>query len=480
MLPVNRLRPGTTPHRKLATGSGAVLIALLFSGACSQPATEEPGSSGGSSGGSNTGGKSSSSNTGGSSSSSTGGSSGSTSTGGSGSSAAGSGGSAPTAGSGGSGDGTGGTSGGTGGGTGGAADDAGSPAGTGGTPGGPLSSEMPVCKDEPAATVPALKRTDFAKIPAGDEAGQIVGVPGEPGVYILGHTSGKVYYAGPDGMVDPTPMATVPSKSNPPQSEQGLLGMALHPKFAENHLFYLFYSAPNMRIDELERTGKTSSKMVRTIWDKARAAGGAFHNGGQILFNPMDKGKPILYHAVGNNANDGESGKPDGVAGRVLAHDLSGAMVVSKTISFGLRNPYRFTVDRLTGDTYIGETNGPPGGAIYGTTFASPTPDYGFRGGSVKAGITGGIEGTTGGDAAVIGGVVYRGTKIKGACGRYFFSGWKSGVIKSIVVKDGKMVGAATTHAGLGVGRISSFGEDGEGEMYIATQNSTVYKIEAM
>jgi hypothetical protein len=477
MLPVNRKRPGSTPHRNLATGSGAVLIALLFAGACSQPAEDPSPSSGGSSGGSNTGGKSSGgSNTGGTPSGNSGGSGatgGAPGASGGGSSGSGAGGSA------GSGGGNTGGSPATGGAAGGGDGDAAGPSGTGGAPG-MTSAGLPTCTEEPAATVPAMKRTDFAKIPAGDEAGQIVGVPGEKGVYILGHTSGKVYYAGPDGMVDPTPMATVPSKSNPPQSEQGLLAMALHPKFAENRLFYLYYTTPNMRIDEMERTGMTSSKLVRTIWDKARIGGGAFHNGGQIAFNPKDGGKPILYHAVGNNTNDGESGKPEGIAGRVLAHDLSGAMVVSKTISFGLRNPYRFAVDRLTGDTFIGETNGPPGGAIYFSSYASPTPDYGFRGGSVKGGITGGIEGNTGGDAAVIGGVVYRGTKIAGACGRYFFAGWKSGTIKSIVVKDGKMVGAAATHAGLGVGRISSFGEDGEGEMYISTQNSTVYKIEPM
>jgi hypothetical protein len=101
--------------------------------------------------------------------------------------------------------------------------------------------------------------------------------------------------------------------------------------------------------------------------------------------------------------------------------------------------------------------------------------DYGYRGGGIKAGITG-----KEGDKAMIGGVVYRGMGIPGACGRYFYSTWPGGAIKSFAVKDGKLAGGAQTHGGLGVGGIASFGEDGAGEMYFSTQGGEVYKIEAM
>jgi hypothetical protein len=476
MLPVNRHRTGTISHRKLATGSGAVLIALLFAGACSQPATgEDPPSTGGSSGGNNTGGKPSGGGTGGSSGGSTGGSAGSTSSGGSaggGSNSGGTGGSSTPSGSGGSGASSGGSTGSSGGSSG--TPDASD--GTGGAGGGePMAAgTLPTCTTDPAASPPALKKTLVAKIPAGDEAGQVVGIPGEKGFYIIGHTSGKLYYA-LDGKVDPTPMAAVPSKSNPPQSEQGFLGMALHPKFATNKLFYLLYTAPNITIDEYERTGPTSSKKVRNIWDKARAGGGAFHNGGQIWFNPKDGDKALLYHSVGNNSNIGQSGMAEGVAGRVLVHDVGGATVTSTTLSFGLRNPYRMTIDRGTGDMYIGEIDDPKGGAIFFSKAGAYTKDFGYRGGGIKAGVTG-----KEGDSATIGGLVYRGTKIPGLCGRYLFAGWPGGAIKSIVMKDGSLMGAAASHAGLGLGKISSFGEDGEGELYFSTQGSEVWKIEAM
>jgi hypothetical protein len=334
---------------------------------------------------------------------------------------------------------------------------------------------LPTCTGEPAATPPALKKTPVVRIPGDDQAGQVIGVPGEKGIYILGHRTGKVFYA-VDGKLDPTPMATVAIKNNKGQDEQGMLGIALHPKFAENHLFYLFYTAPNgnIRIDELERTGVTSSKPTKTIWDRARIGGGAFHNGGQIFFNPKDGDKPLLYHAVGNTASVGASGAPMGPVGRVLVHDVSAAMSAGTTLSYGLRNPYRMTIDRGTGDMYIGEIDDAPGGAIYFSSMASPVKDYGYRGGGVKAGITG-----KEGDKAVIGGVVYRGMKIPGICGRYFYASWPGGRIKSIYVKDGKLQGGAAAHTEASVGSIASFGEDGEGEMYVATQGAEVYKIEA-
>jgi Glucose / Sorbosone dehydrogenase len=335
---------------------------------------------------------------------------------------------------------------------------------------------LAACTTEPSATAPALKKTAVVRLPNSDQAGEVIAVPGEPGFYILGHRTGKVYYA-VNNKLDATPMATVAVKNNPGQDEQGLLGMALHPDFATNHLFYLLYTAPNanIHIEELERTSVTSSKPTgKVVWDKPRAAGGEFHNGGQLRFNPKDGSKPLLYHSVGNNANVGQSGMADGVAGRVLIHDLAGADGNGTTLAYGLRNPYRMAIDRVTGDMFIGETDDPPGGAVYYSPFTNPVKDYGYRGNNIKPGITG-MEG----DKAMIGGIVYRGNKIAGLCGRYFYSTWPGGAIKSIVVKDGKLVGSATTHNGLGIANLDSFGEDGVGEMYISTQDGEVYRIEA-
>jgi glucose/arabinose dehydrogenase len=473
MLRMNRQRPGSTPHCKLATGSGAVLIALLFSGAaCQQGGTEAPAGGSGGSSSPSTGGKSGgSSNTGGTSA-----------TGGSGSSATG--GSSPSAG-GGSGSGTGGSAGGsgdtggspaTGGATGGGDGDASPPAGTGGTAGGGGGTvgAMPTCTEEPAATVPALKATPLpVKLPGGDQAGQVVGVPGEKGIYVLGHRTGKVYYV-VDGKLDPTPMAQVTVKNNPGQDEQGLLAIALHPNFKENQLFYLLYTTPNIHIQELKRTGMTSSMMTKVVWDKPRVGTGAFHNGGQISFSSKDNGKALLYHSVGNTSSAGGD-EPEGTVGRILIHDIDAG--TAKTLGHGLRNPYRLHVDRLTGDMYVGETNGPAGGTIRFSPLASPVTDYGFpKGGNQGATVPSPFAGIEGGKA-LIGGVVYRGSKIPGICGRYFYAGWDGGDVKSLVAKDGKATKAPT---GITVPKIASFGEDGDGEIYMSTMDGEIYKLEAM
>jgi hypothetical protein len=471
MLPV-RQRSGIKT-RKHALGPGAALTALLLTASCTPAPDDGNGGVTGSGGTSSSSGGNSGS---GGKPAGNGGSGGTNSTGSGGTSSTGSGGTSSTGSGGTSSTGSGGTSSTGSGGTTGTADGGGgSDAPTVPPPVG--DGVLPTCTGDAAGTPPTLKKTLVARIPGGDQAGQVVGVPGEKGIYILGHRTGKVFYS-VDGKLDPTPMASVAVKNNPGQDEQGLLGMALHPQFKENQLFYLLYTAANsnIHIEELKRMSPTTSMVSKTIWDKARTGGGAFHNGGQIWFNPKDGAdKPILYHSVGNNSNKATSGMAEGVSGRVLGHDLSGGMVNSKTVSYGLRNPYRMTIDRGTGDMYIGEIDDPPGGAIYFQTNGTAGKNYGYSGAS--NGVAGGLTGKEG-NKAIIGGIVYRGTKITGLCGRYFYASWPDGAIKSLVVKDGKLVGAATAHGGLGSGGIASFGEDGEGEIYYSTQMGEVYKIE--
>ena len=373
---------------------------------------------------------------------------------------------------------TGGTTGTTGGTTGTTGGTTGATGGTTGTTGGTSGTAMglPTCTMDATGEPPALKKTPVVRIPTGDQAGQVIGFPGEKDIYIIGHRTGNLYHA-VDGKLDATPMAKVAIKNNMGQDEQGMLGVAMHPSFTTNHLFYLLYTAPNanIKITEHERMTTGTSMEKRVIWDKPRTGGGAFHNGGQIWFNPKDGGKPLLYHSVGNNSNVGTSGAPEGVSGRVLIHDVSGMEIMSKTLSFGLRNPYRMTIDRGSGDMYIGEIDDPPGGRIFGSPYASPVKDFGYRGGGIKGGLTG-----TEGGKAIIGGLVYRGTAIPGLCGRYFWAGWDGGAIKSVPVKDGKFNGTPTSHGALGTGGIASFGEDGAGELYYSTMSGEVYKIEAM
>jgi hypothetical protein len=476
MMPIKSRQPKHKTFRTLANGSSVLALALVFAAGsgCSTPAGDpDPGSTGGKGGGT---GGSRAGGTGGSSSPGTGGSSaagGSTASGGtSGGSSGGSSGSSGGTSGGSSGGSTG--AGGSGTGGGGGDTDASAPADTGMPP---VSSTMPVCTDMPMVPPPALKRGTMILIPGKTQPGQVVGVPGEDTMYVIGHTSGDVHII-QGGKLAPTKLLHVGVAGGGNGPEQGLLSMALHPNFATNHLFYIYYTASNenMTIEEYERMTPTTAMKKATLFDQPRVNGSPYHNGGSIYFNPKDT-SPLLYLSVGNNNNPAESRKVAGPVGGIFRFDVATKM--KEKYAYGLRNPYRMSIDRLTGDMWIGEVANAAGGSVlFLANGNAGVKDFGYGSGGE---IAGGISGFQGGNAALIGGVVYRGTKIKGLCGRYFFGMHANGTIKSIVQQGGQRMGAVTDHPELTIpGQISSFGEDGEGEIWMSSRSSdAIFRIEA-
>jgi glucose/arabinose dehydrogenase len=365
---------------------------------------------------------------------------------------------------------------------GGAGGNPGEDAGAGGA-GGMVMASAP-CSTMGSVMPPALKKVSAAdKLIPG--AGQAVGVPGEPGiVYVLGHNSGNITVV-QDGKVQPNPLVSI-KVGQAAGNEQGLLSMALHPDFANNHLFYVFYSATDgaSTVDEFERMTPTTAMFKQNIHSQPHK--GPHHNGGTIYFNPMDKGKPWLYNSIGNDEDmemASASAAPNGDQGRVLRMDVSTKMGVPAmghtgfTFLYGFRNPYRMSIDRLTGDMYIGDVGNGPNGA----TFFNPQGmegkyfGYGASGTELKfaMSITGEED-----DKAFIGGVVYRGNKIPGLCGRYFYAVWPSGVIKSLIRSGGQWMKNTQSDLG-GVGDISSFGEDGDGEILMSSNRGQLWRIVA-
>jgi hypothetical protein len=509
-MPSANPRSSMSMGRSVALKPHATMVAFLLaiSASCSPPSDDGPGTggTGGGSGGSTTGGRGGSG--GGSGGSTTGGRGGSGGApGGSGGVQAGSGGS--PGGSGGAPGGSGGSPGGSGGAPGGSG---GSPGGSGGAPGGSGGSqggsggsgtggasggsggmggggggptvEMPVCTEAPAATPPALKATTRITGFAG-QAGQVVGVPGEDTLYVIGHRNGNIYTV-MGGQTQATPLLNV-SVSTGPGNEQGLLGMALHPDFANNKLFYIYYTPAGMaqnRVEEWQRMSITTAMKKQDIY--TGRGSGRYHNGGSIYFNPKDTTRTWLYHSVGN-AETGEAGNPAGVLGRVLRYDVAtkmgapapGGNFGQYTWVYGLRNPYRMTIDRGTGDMYIGDVANGPGGTIIYNAHNKGGTDFGYRANNGSPDVNNGLTRETGG-AAIIGGVVYRGKKIPGICGRYFFGVHSANSVKSLVVQGGQRQGAVVTHTSI-TGNISSFGEDGEGEIWISSMNgNAIHKLEAM
>ncbi|HVY26862.1 MAG TPA: PQQ-dependent sugar dehydrogenase [Polyangiaceae bacterium] len=400
-------------------------------------------------------------------------------TGGGGAASAGSG--NTMAGTGGSAAGAGGTSGGTGGGNaGGTGGSGGSAGGGGGSGGGAPVAEM--CK---AATgdIPTFK-----KVAASDKsipgAVGVVGNPESPDViYVPQHFTGDVRIV-QGGKLQDAPLLHVDVRQNPPGREQGLLSIAIHPDFTTNHLLYVHYSAANptgqTTIEEFKLTDATHATSVRKVYQQEHS--NQYHNGGTLMFG-ADK---QLYFSIGDNQNDcGPScaQMAEGPYGRIRKLDVSNQNPQStvKTFENGLRNPWRWSFDPLTFDVLIGDV-GDGGDASEKVFFAKKADaegkNWGWAPGVLDGRNPAGTITTLASDgAAIIGGVVYRGSnpKMAGACGLIFFGHLKGNVYT--IKNDGS---AKTKQDALsGTNDLGSFGRDANGEIYLTYLGGQVFRIDA-
>jgi glucose/arabinose dehydrogenase len=210
-----------------------------------------------------------------------------------------------------------------------------------------------------------------------------------------------------------------------------------------------------------------------------------FHNGGVIAFGP-DR---LLYLSMGDNHTDGAAAKTTtGFYGRILRFDPANGTAkpapgfTDFTWDYGLRNPYRISFDRKTGDLYIGDVGESTREEIDFEPAGQGGKNWGWTGGTSDGtgsspdtqpiAILNRTEGR-----AIIGGYVYRGNKIPGLCGRYFFGDNQTGNVYSLVVSNGT-ASAKTAHPELKLAGLSSFGEDADGELYMSSNNGQVYRID--
>lgn len=344
------------------------------------------------------------------------------------------------------------------------------------------------------------------------------------------------------GLLNATPFLTVTGLAF--GGEQGLLGLAFDPDYASNGKFYVNYTAPGgafgagvTRIEQYQVSSNpdiadTNPETIRTLltFDQSDAN----HNGGWIGFSPRAGDDHNLYIATGDGGagNDQGSGhiEPGGNAqskitllGKMLRihvdpdagtysippnNPFFGSMSMLQEIwAFGLRNPFRASFDRQNGRMFIGdvgqsareeidaqEASNPGGGENYGWrlregTIATPggSPPVG---GSPPPGNVDPIldyPRTTGG--TVIGGYVYRGSKILGLVGTYVFGDYLNSKIFRLEYNGSVASNFQTITPQLfpipllGGGTVnlanpSSFGEDASGEIYITDiSNGNIYKL---
>lgn len=303
--------------------------------------------------------------------------------------------------------------------------------------------------------------------------------------------------------------------------EQGLLGLAFHPRYAENGRFFVNYInrsgdtviARYQRGSDADRADAASGKILLTI-DQPFAN----HNGGQVAFG-SDR---YLYVGMGDggDADDpvGYSQNNDVLLGKMLRLDVdvetapyyrvppsnprAGAGAPLGLIwSKGLRNPWRFSFDRQTGDLYIGDVGqnvieeidwrprSSSGGENYGWDIFEgrlchePPP-----GNSNCPAPSGFVEPVVtydhdGGRCSVTGGFVYRGCKLRNMRGRYFYSDYCASFIRSFVISgavatDLRDHTASTRPNGSTIDNVSALGEDARGELYIVDHlDGEIYRV---
>ncbi len=288
--------------------------------------------------------------------------------------------------------------------------------------------------------------------------------------------------------------------------ERGLLGIALHPEYTTNGHFFVNYTdlAGNTAVVRYRRSSdprKADSASALPILSVPQPY--ANHNGGAIAFGPDG----FLYIALGDG---GRGGDPDGngqdsttLLGSVLRIDVDGgapyaipldnpfrghATARPEIWAYGLRNPWRISIDAVASLVYIGDVGQGEREEVNVVSITGGPYNFGWnitegflcfgRSTCNTAGLTPPVldYGRAGGECSVIGGHVYRGTAISGLSGIYFYSDYCTGWLRSFRMDGSGVVDARQWDVG-DIGRVLSFGEDADGELYILAEDGTVYRI---
>ena len=329
------------------------------------------------------------------------------------------------------------------------------------------------------------------------------GLPGDLRLFVV-EQAGRIKIIQPGGVVQSTPFLDIDSLVTNGGGEQGLLGLAFSPNYAANRHFFVYYVD---NIGDLQLSRFSANAANPNLADPTETKilniphpGQTNHNGGDLAFGPDG----FLSLAPGDGGGGGDPlNNAQNITGTLLGKMLrlnvtgvptytipitnpyAGATVGRDEIwASGLRNPFRFTFDRLTGDLYIGDVGqnlweeinhqpaNAPGGRNYGwrcyegnahpfiTNGCQPIGDYTMP---VAEYCNTRTPCSTGG-TAVAAGYVYRGQRYPNLY-RYFFYA-DTGSSRFWALEPGTW--ATTTLSINNVSGPSSFGEDVSGELYVA------------
>jgi len=317
--------------------------------------------------------------------------------------------------------------------------------------------------------------------PADDGSGRLFIIE-KPG-YIRVYENGQLLDA---------PFLDITDRVNDNSNEMGLLGLTFHPDYEQNGYLYVNYtgSGGDTRISRFQASGNVADPNSETMLMFIEQPY-PNHNGGGLDFGPDG----YLYAGLGDGGLAGDPHKngqnKTAMLGKILRINVDNGNPYSvpadnpfgnEVWAYGLRNPWRISFDRATGDLWIGDVGqgaweeidylpaGSQGGANFGWSIMEG--NHGYDGESQPGLLLPAAEYShSEGGCSVTGGYVYRGAMPEWR-GIYLYGDYCSGKVWGLFLSNGSWQSQVIFETGI---TITSFGQDESGEIYLASDNGSVY-----
>lgn len=322
---------------------------------------------------------------------------------------------------------------------------------------------------------------------------------------------GRIRILGSDGTLRSTPFLDLTGLLST-DGEGGLLSMAFHPNYAQTGRFYIYYTDKfsNIAIDEVKVSADAnvadanSLKRIITIPHPTYTN----HMGGMLAFGADG----YLYAGTGDGGGAGDpSGNAqnlDSLLGKLLRLKVDDVVAPLYNVpadnpfvgqagkrgeiwAYGLRNPWRFAFDNTTSSLYIADVGQALKEEVDVVAAGAKAVNYGWNtmeGTSCYNASTCSQQGLTlpvfeydhgsnnANGCSITGGFVYRGTALPELAGRYLYSDYCKGFLKSFLYSNGAVSEAKDWAVG-DIGQVPAFGQDAAGELYMLSESGKVYQI---
>jgi glucose/arabinose dehydrogenase len=342
------------------------------------------------------------------------------------------------------------------------------------------------------------------------------GLPSPVGLRNAGDGSNRLFIVNQGGTISiyqggqvlSTPFLDVTSKTVYDGAERGLLGLAFDPNYATNGFFYIYYTSQPAAVVTISRysvsanpdVADPSSEVVLKTQTHSQFPN---HNGGSLLFGTDG----CLYAGIGDGGSGGDPNNNAQNLGTLLAKiirispvdgtpcaaapgnpfvGVTGALPEIWTL--GVRNPWRITMDRQTGDLWIADVGQdreeeidfqPPGvaGRNYCWSYKEGTLIYNSNIPCTIGTPTDPIieYDHSAGKCAIIGGYRYRGSRFPKMIGTYFYADLCTGQIFGATSSAGVW---ASTSLYTSAAEVTTFGEDEAGELYVVHLGGTIHRLD--